>query len=101
MKRIMRKMDRNCWFDTFESDHFLGKMRRHFGPVELESFSAGSVIVGPGARVVLMGTRRGCEVTVMLDPKRLVADLRASMRGIKIQRAVVSRAGQGGSNHRH
>jgi hypothetical protein len=70
-----------CWVDIFESDYFMGRMRRLFAPVDLAQLEARSVIVGPGSRLELSVRRRGKVSVVMLQPKEVVPVLAKSVAG--------------------
>lgn len=80
---------KQCWLDVFESSDFEGKMRRYFGPTRLNALGAGSVIVGPGAVVHLLGLRRGRPITIQLQPKRVISDLAAALRGFVTRRVCI------------
>lgn len=90
MRTIDRILEKQCWMDVFESNHFTGRMRRIYGPVQFKSISAGSVIVGPEARVEVYGRSNGQPFKMRLEPKRLVVDLAAVLKGAKIGSAMVS-----------
>ncbi len=60
------------WVDVFESDYFRGRMRRLFGPLDLNQLQAGSVIVGPRTTLELSVRRRGKQSVVMIQPKKPV-----------------------------
>jgi hypothetical protein len=62
--------------DFYEGPVFGGKLERLWGPAEFRGAtrrakSAGSLIVGPGAVLVVLKNPRN----VSLDPKRIVPDL--------------------------
>jgi hypothetical protein len=83
-------MGKRCWVDLFDSSHFMGRMKRVFGPVEFKSVSARSMIVGPEARVEFFGSSNGRPIKVRLEPNRVVPDLAAKLRGARIRSAMVS-----------
>jgi len=90
MARIFRtSAGRDCWLDVYESSYFNGKLRRYFGPTEVDRLTGGSVIVGPRARVQVLVHRRGKAVSMELKPNRIIADLAASLRGATIDSAKV------------
>jgi hypothetical protein len=86
-----RYVDETCWFDVFERPYFDGKLNRHFGPIELSSLSAASVIVGPEAQVEIRGKRGGKPVVVRLGSKKLVPDFKKILKGMKIESACLRR----------
>ncbi len=88
-----RYVDKTCWFDLFDKPYFAGKLRRNFGPVELSGFSAASAVVGPDAVVEIHGHRTGKQAVVRLEPRRVIADLDAVLRGMKIHSAKIHRSG--------
>src|SRR5271155_4111639 len=54
--RRVAKLSGGCWVDLFEGPWFTGKLRRLYGPAEIhkaaiQDFLAGSMIVGPEAKV--------------------------------------------------
>jgi hypothetical protein len=69
------------WVDIFESDYFTGRMRRLFGPLDLNQLQAGSVIVGPRTTLELSVRRGGKHSVVMIQPKKLVPVLAKSVVG--------------------
>ncbi len=93
MSPIFRKSGRDCWVDVYDTSYFGGKLRRIFGPVDLRRMSGGSVIVGPGAKVQVLGRRGQKPVVINLKPNRVVPDLSASLRGSAIQSARVDHPG--------
>ena len=62
----------------------MGGMRRLYGPVEFRSISAGSVIIGPEARMEVYGQSQGRPFKMLLKPRRVVVDLAAVLKGAKI-----------------
>ena len=70
-----------CWVDIFESDYFMGRMHRLFGPKDLRQLRAKSVIVGPGSTLELAVRRRGKNSVVTLQAKKVVPDLAKSIDG--------------------
>jgi hypothetical protein len=79
MRRI--KPAGECWVDVFELDYFMGRMRRLFGPLDLNQLQARSVIVGPRTTLELSVRRGGKESVVMIQPKKLVPVLAKSVVG--------------------
>jgi hypothetical protein len=74
----------------FESPGFSGRMRRVFGPLQLKSISAGSVIVGPEAVVEIHSQSKGRPEKLHLESNRLVTDLVAVLKGAKMGSTKVS-----------
>jgi len=60
-----------CWVDLYACACFEGKLRRLFGPARFTAPSKGSMIVGPGAKLV----QSDAKGKVGVGPKQIVADL--------------------------
>jgi hypothetical protein len=79
----------SCWVDVFAADYFKGRMRRLVGPRKLRQLSAKSIIVGPDAIVVLTIRRAGRDSRITLNPRKVIPDLDALVRGAKIRNATL------------
>lgn len=90
MAPIVRRTEKECWLDVYESSYFSGKLRRYFGPTEVARLTGGSVIVGPRAKVQVVGRRGSKPVMIDLKPNKVIPDLAASLRGAQIDSARVS-----------
>jgi hypothetical protein len=78
-----------CWVDIFESDYFMGRMHRLFGPKDLPQLRAKSVIVGPGSTLELAVRRDGKDRMVTIKAKKVVPDLVKSIEGGSVLAAKV------------
>lgn len=79
MRRI--RAASQCWVDIFESDYFMGRMQRLFGPMDLTRLQAKSVIVGPRTTLELSVRQGGKQSVVMIQPKKVVPVLAKSVVG--------------------
>jgi hypothetical protein len=85
MTKAGRKSDRSksrpslsgCWLDLFEKPCLSGTIRRLHGPAQFRDVTCrGSVIVGPGARLVYRGG--------VLEPGQVVARLRSKLADFEL-----------------
>lgn len=79
----MTKSNEGCWVDVFEKPWFAGKLLRlrgpgRFGPVP----RAGSVIVGPNARLIRVGEDPGDP----LQPRQIIPDRLGKLKDFQLTR---------------
>jgi hypothetical protein len=76
-RSVNRPAPEGCWLDIFEKPCLKGAIRRLHGPAQFPHVQCqGSVIVGPGARVVYRGGT--------LEPGQVVARLRAKLKDFQL-----------------
>jgi len=68
---MVKQISNECWVDLYACAGFAGRLQRVYGQGKVKLPSEGSVIVGPGAKLVLDDATR----QVCLKPKQIVPDL--------------------------
>jgi hypothetical protein len=68
---MVKNISNQCWIDLYACAGFAGRLQRFYGQGKVKLPSQGSVIVGPGAKLVQADATR----QVRLHPKQIVPDL--------------------------
>jgi|GEM_PF-3549241 len=91
-QRVISKPNEGCWVHIYPQAFFGGKVRRVVGPCVFRQTTGdqalGSIIVGPGARLVSIAGPRGKSLSL----KRVVPEVRKSPLGDEAEGFEIVRA---------
>jgi hypothetical protein len=78
-----------CWVDLYSGSRFAGNLVRVPGPGPIANFSAGSLICGPDATLMLTVFQKEKREFIQFDPSEVVKDVSRQTRGAKLVEAAI------------